>query len=168
MFRKLSNVLLNDGEGLDFDKLQTIIEKGVVEDTDWNCDSRALVVRVNSAHGIRDVQTFGRQEPYVVATMLPSYEKRRTLAAVLGGTNPEWGAEEVNRLVLKVEESTDSDTESDSDSDGKELTLNTSSNSTTEKKTLLLELWNENSLQEDDFIGSTSVSNVFILCFHKN
>jgi hypothetical protein len=163
MLRKISNVLLNDADKLQFDKMQTVIEKGVVEEEEWGDSSLALVVRVDSANGIRDMQTFGRQDPYVVATMLPSYEKRRTLPAFFGGTDPEWSSEEVNTLVLKVDENGDdsdvSDCGSDEYYDPEQGPGQFKVSSGT--RTLLLELKNENSLQDDDFIGSATVSHQF-------
>ena len=56
---------------------------------------RRLCLEVVSANGIRDVQLFGKQSPYVVVHLLPSRAAaavKRTKAALVGGTAPDWGA----------------------------------------------------------------------------
>ena len=75
---------------------------------------------------------------------IPNFTQAVT-TATLSGTNPKWTAEEVNTLVLKVEEGEDSDDEE-------------AAGGTVEALALLLELWNENNFQEDDFIGSATMA----------
>jgi CRP-like cAMP-binding protein/uncharacterized protein YciI len=91
---------------------------------------RAVSLEVHCAKCLQNVQLFGTQDPYVIAWLLPSRRVcARTKYAYAGGVGPVWGKDDDNHLSLSL---------------------------CAEDESLLLEVWNENSVQ-DDLIGSVEV-----------
>jgi Ca2+-dependent lipid-binding protein len=98
--------------------------------------ARRLCFTIRSCGQLQDVQSLSAQDPYVVAFLMPQKaETQRTSAVAAGGTDPKWGASEgegvLEELMLAWPEG--------------------------DSSSMLLEVWNENEVLEDDFIGSTMV-----------
>jgi hypothetical protein len=88
-------------------------------------EEREFGVEVFRAERLFDSQLFGSQNPYVIATLMPSGTNARARTHVAGGVNPQW---EDDSLIVLGFRSND--------------------------QTLRIELWNENSvLLPDDLIG---------------
>jgi hypothetical protein len=79
------------------------MEDGAAEGEDD--EVRKLIIEVHRATAIQDVNMFTKQDPYVLATMLPDKSATaRTLEAYAGGTEPTWDEAHENSLVLQWEE----------------------------------------------------------------
>ena len=91
-----------------------------------------LTVEVLRATCLKEVQLLGLQAPYVMVTLLPSQESKRTLSVSSGGTTPTWTGAHENELRFNL---------SDSEKPTSEL---------------LLEVWSDN-LAMDEIIGSCKV-----------
>jgi hypothetical protein len=91
-----------------------------------------IIVEIHGARLIRNVQMLSDQDPYVIVTLQPegtiSY---RTKVAQFGGTDPDWGRVHDNVMTFEL-------------------------NGTADK--LALEIWNENYVSEDDFIGGVEIN----------
>jgi hypothetical protein len=91
-----------------------------------------IIVEIHGARLIRNVQMISDQDPYVIVTLQPegavSY---RTKVAQFGGTDPDWGRVHDNVMTFEL-------------------------NGTDTK--LSFEVWNENYVSEDDFIGGVVIN----------
>ena len=66
---------------------------------------RYFVIEVLQAEGLKDVQTFGAQSPFVTGTALPSRRDRPCTTFVSGGgSRPKWSKRHANRLALRLNE----------------------------------------------------------------
>jgi hypothetical protein len=66
--------------------------------------SHCVIVEIGYARSLRDVQIFSAQDPYVVATPVPSNAARvRTSWVASGGRDPKWKRQHCRKLLLVCE-----------------------------------------------------------------
>ena len=95
--------------------------------------SGTLNVSFHQARGLRETQTIGRQDPFVVAAVEPAVvaggSRKRTLCCDGGGSHPVWGLEHRNQVAFPLTDDTEA---------------------------LVIEIWNEN-WTVHDIIGTVRV-----------